>query len=60
MIGKTTDVAPTESSVKIEAKHAMSQMTIKLVAGNGFTDATLAAAKISVKAAKSQSWRLMA
>lgn len=49
MIGKTTDVAPTESSVKIEAKHAMSQMTIKLVAGNGFTDATLAAAKISVK-----------
>lgn len=49
MIGKTIDVAPTESSVKIEAKHVMSQMTIKLVAGNGFTDATLAAAKISVK-----------
>lgn len=49
MIGKTIDVAPTQSSVKIEAKHVMSQMTIKLVAGNGFTDATLAAAKISVK-----------
>lgn len=49
MIGKTIDVALTESSVKIEAKHVMSQMTIKLVAGNGFTDATLAAAKISVK-----------
>lgn len=49
MIGKTIDVAPTESSVKIDAKHVMSQMTIKLVAGNGFTDATLAAAKISVK-----------
>ena len=49
MIGKTIDVAPTQSSVKIEAKHVMSQMTINLVAGNGFTDATLAAAKISVK-----------
>ena len=36
MIGKTIDVAPTQSSVKIEAKHVMSQMTIKLVAGNGF------------------------
>lgn len=49
MIGKNLDVAPTQSSVKIEAKHVMSQMTINLVAGNGFTDATLAAAKISVK-----------
>lgn len=49
MIGKTIDVAPTQLSVKIEAKHVMSQMTINLVAGNGFTDATLAVAKISVK-----------
>ena len=49
MIVKTLDVAPTQSSVKIEAKHVMSQMSINLVAGNGFTDATLAAAKISVK-----------
>lgn len=52
MIGKTIDVAPTQLSVKIEAKHVMSQMTINLVAGNGFTDATLAAAKISVKVNK--------
>lgn len=52
MIGKTIDVPPTQSSVKIEAKHVMSQMTINLVAGNGFTDATLAAAKISVKVNK--------
>ena len=52
MIGETIDVAPTQSSVKIEAKHVMSQMTINLVAGNGFTDATLAAAKISVKVNK--------
>lgn len=52
MIGKTIDVAPTQLSVKIEAKHVMSQMTINIVAGNGFTDATLAAAKISVKVNK--------
>lgn len=49
LIGKTTDVAPTETAVKIDAKHAMSQMVINLVAGNGFTEATLSAAKISVK-----------
>lgn len=48
LIGKTTDVAPTESAVKIDAKHVMSQIVIKLVAGNGFTDASLKAAKISV------------
>lgn len=49
LIGKTTDAAPTESAVKIEAKHVLSQMIINLVAGNGFTEASLAAAKISVK-----------
>ena len=48
LIGKTTDVAPTENAVKVDAKHVMSQMVIKLVAGNGFTDASLKAAKISV------------
>ena len=49
LIGKTTNAAPTESAVKIEAKHVLSQMIINLVAGNGFTEASLAAAKISVK-----------
>ena len=49
LIGKTTDVAPTETAVKIDAKHVLSQMAISLVAGNGFTEATLASAKISVK-----------
>lgn len=48
LIGKTMNVAPTENAVKIDAKHVMSQMVIKLVAGNGFTDATLAAAKVSI------------
>ena len=38
LIGKTTDAAPTESAVKIEARHVLSLMIIKLVAGNGFTE----------------------
>ena len=49
LIGKPTDVTPTESAVKIDAKHVMSQMVIKLVAGNGFTDASLKAANIKVQ-----------
>lgn len=49
MIGKTIGVAPKLSPVSIGAKHVMSQITINLVVGNGFTNATLAAAKISVK-----------
>ena len=49
MIGKTIGVAPKLSPVRIGAKHVMSQITINLVVGTGFTNATLAAAKISVK-----------
>lgn len=49
LIGKTTDVAPTESAVSINARHVMSQMTITLVAGNGFTEASLASSSICVK-----------
>lgn len=52
MIGKTIDVAPKQSPVRIEAKHVMSLITINLVVGNGFTHATLAAAKVSVKVNK--------
>ncbi len=49
MIGKTTNVTPTANNVKINAKHVMSQMVISLVAGNGFTEASLAASNVSVK-----------
>ena len=49
MVGSTKDVAPTESAVKINVKHVMSQIQITLVPGNGFTDETLAAAKVGVK-----------
>lgn len=48
MVGKTSDVAPQEAAVKIDARHMMSQMVINLVAGNGFTEASLSAAKIGV------------
>lgn len=49
MIGKAIGVAPKLSPVRIGAKHVMSLITINLVVGNGFTNATLAAAKVSVK-----------
>lgn len=49
LIGKTTDIAPTESAVSINAKHVMSQMTTTLVAGNGFTESSLASSNVSVK-----------
>ncbi len=49
LIGKTTNVAPTQNAVKIDAKHVMSQMVITLVAGNGFTESSLAAAQVAVK-----------
>lgn len=49
LIGKTTHVAPTENAVKIDAKHVMSQMSISLKPGNGFTEESLGKAKISVK-----------
>lgn len=49
LIGKTLDVTPSEANVKIETRHAMSQMLITLAAGNGFTNASLAAADVKVK-----------
>lgn len=49
LIGKTLNVTPSENAVLIDAKHLMSQMVITLVPGNGFSNATLTAANISVK-----------
>lgn len=48
LIGNATNVAPTDMAVMINARHAMSQAIVKLVAGNGFTDKMLAEANISV------------
>ena len=49
LVGSTKNVAPTASAVKISVKHVMSQILVKLVPGNGFTESTLAAAKVGVK-----------
>ncbi|MDE6267914.1 MAG: fimbrillin family protein [Muribaculaceae bacterium] len=49
MVGKTVDVAPTESAISINVTHAMSRMIIQLEAGNGFTAESLASAEIAVK-----------
>lgn len=48
MIGSTLDVAPTENAVSITARHALSQMAITLVPGNGFTQESLDAAQVTV------------
>ena len=49
MTGSTTNVAPTEDAVSITARHALSQMAITLVPGNGFTQESLDAAEVEVR-----------
>lgn len=49
LIGKTTNVAPSETAVKISAKHVMSMIQVTVAPGNGFTAESLAAAQVSVK-----------
>lgn len=49
LLGSTKNVAPTEAAVSINASHVMSQIVIKLVPGNGFTDESLAKSAVSVK-----------
>ena len=48
IIGSTLNVAPALSAVRIEARHVMSQVDIRLKAGAGFTESTLAAANVRV------------
>lgn len=48
LLGQTLDVAPTTQNVMINAKHAMSQMVIKLEPGKGFTGDELAETVTSV------------
>ena len=46
---KTAGIAPTEEAVNITTNHTFSNMVVILKPGDGFTDATLAAATKSVK-----------
>lgn len=49
LMGMAKNIAPTESAVHITARHAMSQMYITIVPGNGFTAESLAAADVKVR-----------
>lgn len=46
--GKTSGVAPTSSAVNISLGHIMSQVNLKIQAGDGFTSDELAASDLSV------------
>lgn len=48
LIGSTLDAAPSSEAVRIQAKHVMSQVDIRLKPGAGFTESTLAAANVKV------------
>lgn len=47
--GSALNVAPTAQAVSITARHLMSQLVIRVAAGNGFTTEKLAAAQVAVK-----------
>lgn len=49
LYGKAVKVQPTVNAVNIMTKHLFSCAVIKVVAGNGFTEESLAAANVSVK-----------
>ena len=49
LVGSTLNVAPKKQAVGIVAKHVMSQVEIVLKAGNGFTSASLASAKVALR-----------
>lgn len=46
--GKTTGVAPTKNAVDISVKHAMSNVIVKLVPGNGYTAEDIASASVAI------------
>lgn len=49
MIGKASNITPTESAVSIVAHHVMSRISISIEAGNGFTNESLAKGDVTVK-----------
>lgn len=48
LVGRASDVAPTQEAVRIIARHMMSRLTVKLQAGRGFTDEQLRDARVAV------------
>lgn len=53
--GKATGVAPTKDAVGITVKHAMSNVIVKLVAGNGYTAEDMASASVAICGLKTNS-----
>ena len=53
--GKTTGVAPTKDAVGITVKHAMSNVIVKLIAGNGYTAEDMASASVAICGLKTNS-----
>lgn len=53
--GKTTGVAPTKDAVGITVKHAMSNVIVKLIAGNGYTADDMASASVAICGLKTNS-----
>ena len=49
LVGSKLNVVPSKQAVDIVAKHVMSQVEIVLKAGNGFTDASIAASKVTLR-----------
>mgnify|MGYP002516416980 CR=1 FL=1 len=49
LIGSAKNIAPTEEAVSVATKHVMSQMLVKLVPGNGFTEQSLASADVKIQ-----------
>ena len=53
--GKTTGVAPTKDAVGITVKQAMSNVIVKLIAGNGYTAEDIASASVAICGLKTNS-----
>ena len=53
--GKTSAVAPTSSAVQIGVNHAMSNLIVKLTAGDGYTASDLQGAVVKIKNLKTNS-----
>ena len=53
--GNTTGVAPTKDAVGITVKHTMSNVIVKLIAGNGYTSEDMTSASVAICGLKTNS-----
>lgn len=55
LFGKTTGISPTPNAIAITVKHVMSNLIVKLTAGDGYTAQDLTSAKITITNLKTES-----